>query len=380
MKRILIIHPEGNIANNLNLYAIVQRLSSDGVKTDYLSWKKEIPQKILIKGFKMFLAPADGRFSDRCIMSRILRNNIKIFSRLFLKTRHYSLIIGVDEGIIVASKINDLLNIPHALISYEIFPYGECDDKKFKEIEIKACENIIFAVTQDAERAKLLSKENKIAFDRIIKIPLGGLEAKRLIKDFSLHEKLGIPKNKKIVMVMGSIAEWAMTERIIEDMSFWDENWVLVVHGRYKNNNYISHIKEKCKDKNMLYFSEVPVETCEDMENLLSSVHVGIAMYKPLYKTKWDGMNIEKIGMSSGKIATFLRHGVPIITNEIGVMSDNVEKFELGRVVKKDEKLTINFTDEELINISENCIHFYDNQLCIEKTIENFMSKIEELR
>ena len=379
MKKILIIHPEGNLPNNLNLYAIISELCKKGYKVDYFAWKSSsFEQRSYFEGVSLFSARY-GRFAKHLIFSRIMRSRFSFFENFFLRSRKYSLIAGVDEGIIPAAAISKKFGIPYGLISYEIFPFGECEDKKQKELEIESCKNIDFAVCQDSDRALLLSRENKIPIEKIIFLPVGGLESKRLKRNYFLHEKLGIEKNKKIAIVMGSIAEWAMIYKIIEDSVTWNKDWVLVIHNRYGDNDLIREIKEKNKNRENIFFSMTPVETCEDMKTVLSSVAAGIAFYNPVYKTKWDGMNLEKIGMSSGKIATFLRHGIPIVINEIGEMSDYVRKFKLGRVVSKDENANPCFSDNEIAEMSENCINFYNERLNLEKTGHDFFKMISIL-
>ena len=39
--------------------------------------------------------------------------------------------------------------------------------------------------------------------------------------------------------------------------------------------------------------------------------------------------------MASGKISTYLQHGLPIVVNAIGEMSGHVRQYELGAVIGK---------------------------------------------
>jgi O-antigen biosynthesis protein len=377
--RILIVHPEGNISNNLNLYAMVKELCERDFQVDYIAWKREgVPQKPYFEKLRFFKARR-CRFSRYCLFSNTLMSKVNFFVTLFMKCFRYSFIIGVDDGIIPASELSKKFNIPYALISYEIFPCGECENKEEKKSEVMSCKNIEFAVTQDDERAILLSKENRIPIEKIIRIPLGGLGAKKLVKNHFLHEELGIDKNRKIALVMGSIAEWSMIYKIIKDMAFWNDEWVLVVHGRYGRNPLISKLKEDNNRNNKIFFSEIPVDTCEEMDKILSSVSIGLALYKPAYNSKWDGLNLEKIGMSSGKIATFLRHGIPVIVNDIGEMSQNIIKYDLGKLLIEGDKLEINILEDEIAQFSLNCLDFYEKHLSIKVTCEEFFRRLENI-
>lgn len=195
--KILVIHPEGNINNNPNLSGIVEILCENNYSVDILSPKLNIPQ----------IAPCDG--SKFILFNRKLKKIEQKFSGLIqynplfvqLKRSHfkgrYNLIIGVDrDGIIEASYLSRLLNVPYGLISYEIFFESETS-KKYKEIEIEACEKIEFAVCQDNLRSSLLAQENRIDLNKIINIPVSGRGIKKREKTKNLHVKLKIPLEKK---------------------------------------------------------------------------------------------------------------------------------------------------------------------------------------
>jgi hypothetical protein len=68
------------------------------------------------------------------------------------------------------------------------------------------------------------------------------------------------------------------------------------------------------------------------MSEFIQSADLGFALYQPTYKTIWEGRNIKHIGLSSGKIATYLQHGVPVATNELGEISNLIRKFGAGQV------------------------------------------------
>jgi hypothetical protein len=55
-----------------------------------------------------------------------------------------------------------------------------------------------------------------------------------------------------------------------------------------------------------------------------------IALYHPTYENYWTGRIIANIGMSSGKIATYMQHGLPVFINELGEISFHVREKGLG--------------------------------------------------
>ena len=171
--KFLIVHPEGNISVNPNLYAMVESLNENGYKVDILSLKRSgFNQKVSSLSGKLYLLKTYTFLFKinkyRGIWGKLLQLLIS------LTCRQYGLILGVDrDGIIAAEIISRLSGIPYALISYEIFFMDEVR-QDFKEEEINACKNISFAICQDQVRSKKLSEENKIPEHKIINIPVAG--------------------------------------------------------------------------------------------------------------------------------------------------------------------------------------------------------------
>jgi len=387
MKRILIIHPEGNITNNPNLTGIVECLSDQGYYVDILSIKRSnVLQKISqVKNCKIIVCKGKrprilNRFSFLNINLRLLAGIGYFFDFLSLsKFTKYNLIIGVDDGVIGASIISSKLKIPYGLISYEIFFKEEMKSLREKEREIKACKNISFAVAQDPLRSELLSIENQIPLNKIIEIPVAGRGVNQLDKNKYLHKKLGIDLDKKIAIYMGSLDEWAMVGKLILDSEKWDDDWVLVLHSRYGLNKKTSQYYKNHSHKNNIFFSDNSVDSFDDLAMLLQSVNLGIAFYTPRYTTKWDGLNIKHIGLSSGKIATYLSNGIPVLINELGLITDLVKQYNAGKIICNNKEIIIDYSYKELNQLRNNCFKLFKDQLDLNIKITPLLKKIEEM-
>lgn len=331
--QILIIHPEGNINNNPNLSGIVEILCEEGFLVDVASPKQKFPQLAPCEGSKLLL------FDDRIVrvLSKlpILRRFGEVLNRArmnqYSKT-DYKLIIGVDrDGIIEASYLSQLLGIPYGLISYEIFFRSETS-VEFKTKEINACANIDFAVCQDDVRSSLLAEENHIPLEKIINIPVAGRGMKKGEKARYLHDKLNILPDKKIALYMGSIVSWSMIEELVQGVKNWPEEWVLVIHNRYGMNPRVREFIGDVRSKS-IYISDDLYPTPRDLSEMLHSVDLGIALYRPTFDGIYTGNNLKHLGLSSGKIATYLQHGVPVLTNENGLISDYIRSNKAGYVI-----------------------------------------------
>ena len=335
MANILLVHPEGNINNNPNLFAIVELLCGNGYRVDLLVKRNPtIDQSSYIKNLQRF-------FLDDTNIDDVER----------LDKRNYSLIIGIDTGIVVASKIARRLNIPYCYISYEIMFADELGAVK-KNDEIAACKNISFAICQDPVRSYFLSIENNISVNKIFNIPVTGNYKKKYPKSDFLYEHLKIPKDKKIALFAGSISKWSMIGDIVKQTDSWPKNWILVLHDRYGSN--FKFLSSLIKNRPQIYISDRPLKTPDDLEELICSAYVGIGLYQSNFKSAIEGKNLAFVGLSSGKLLTYLRFGVPIITNEIGQLSDIIRDKKLGQVVTNVSE--INPAEiEKIQNIRENC-------------------------
>ncbi len=358
MKNILLVHPEGNINNNPNLYAIVELLCDEGYHVDlFVKRNPIIDQNSYINNLQILFLDDE---------------NINDVERLDKKK--YSLIIGIDTGIVIASKIARKLNIPYCYISYEIMFSDEIGTEK-KNDEIAACKNISFGICQDRVRSYFLSIENNISINKIFNIPVTGNYKKKYPKSDFLYEHLKIPKDKKIALFAGSISKWSMIEDIVKQTDSWPKNWVLVLHHRYCSNpGFLSSL---IKNKPQIYISGKPLKTPDDLEKLICSADVGIGLYQSNFKSAIEGKNLAFVGLSSGKLLTYLRFGVPVITNEIGQMSDIIRDNKLGQIVTNAGE--INLTEiEKIQNCRENCAEYFKEKFDFNRKANQLLEIISD--
>ena len=169
---------------------------------------------------------------------------------------NYDLVIGVDRGIIPASFIAKMQNIPYGLVSYELYFAAETGHQ-FKKTEIDACKDLAFAVCQDTLRSSFLSKENNIPVGKILNVPVAGRSIKDGERTHVLHDLTGIDKNRKIALYIGEpTAKWAGFDELIESSDNWNDQWALVLHQRY--GNYDQLALETIQKKKRRMFTSLP--------------------------------------------------------------------------------------------------------------------------
>ncbi|NQT90207.1 MAG: hypothetical protein HQ558_03035, partial [Candidatus Omnitrophica bacterium] len=100
------------------------------------------------------------------------------------------------------------------------------------------------------------------------------------------------------------------------------------------------------------------------------------ALYEPDFNDYLTGNNLKYIGLAAGKVSTYLQHGVPVLVNETGSLSDYVMKYKLG-IVCGDEIVLPKAS--ELNGYSERCYAFFEEKLDLNKTIQPLLIKIKEL-
>ncbi len=383
MQRILIIHPEGNLNNNPNLTGIVEILCEKGNSVDIYSRKRTHFTQIAPCPLSQFITtsindPADTAvlLAPESVLSKEERADLKSCFE------QYDLIVGVDRGIIEASEIANLLGVPYGLISYEIY-FGIETGQLFKKPEIFACQGISFAVCQDRVRSKCLATENQIALEKILDIPVAGRSLVPKIRSYAFHEALGLGRDKKIAIYIGEVnAKWTGFDELLESTVSWDDSWVMVLHQRY--GYVLSSIAERIKDCKNVFLSPFPSLDLKDLHLLLNAADIGIACYIPQMDSPslLERRNLLHIGMASGKIASYLQHGLPILVNEIGEMSEHVKNYSLGRVIDDfaNTGAILKLLDRSKLQILQgNCQEFYQHHLDLELTIQPLLTLIDGL-
>jgi hypothetical protein len=186
-----------------------------------------------------------------------------------------------------------------------------------------------------------LQTENELDPQKLMLVPLASLGAGTPAHR-RLRDDLGIPKNKRVAILMGSIADWAMAKEVILSALAWPDDWALIIHDRYgMTGQRLSGLIKQLEPAlgRSIFISHAASDAVDDMSCILAGVDAGLAFYKPVYIGPYLGKNLEHLGLASGKISTYLRYGVPVVTNEIGLYAQKIRIFQLGYVVATPEQI-----------------------------------------
>lgn len=326
MKKVLIIHPEGNVLNNPSIKALIDLLQNHGISVS-----------IHCQGSPVRMDHASGvilrpwgkiygrikRIALDYLASGLVSYALILIELLFVREK-YDLIIGVDrQGIIEAYLWWRLTRVPYVFWSFEIMFLAETS-VKYKRLEKIASKFASLWFVQDKLRASKLRFENDLANSNCRLVPLASAGVGKF-SDKRLRDELGIPKSKKVAMLMGSLSKWTMAFEIINTVDHWTSDWVLVVHDRYgKTDAFMRKINPSSTGfvQSKIFISNKAVDCVDDMGFILSGVTVGLVFYKPTFGSPYTGNNLAFLGLASGKVATYWRYGIPVIMNSIGEYSD----------------------------------------------------------
>ena len=345
LEQVLLIHPEGNTFNNPTLKCVIDLLLKHKVEVEirYFSGGAKTPPSITGINFlpygRIFNKLKNISFNIYC--SRRLSWLTVWVERMFIY-RQYDLIIGVDrEGLIAAGLLSQMTGTPFEFFSFEILFESETS-LAFKSLERDAAKLVSRWFIQDELRAHHLQLETGLDSATRMLLPLASSGA-GLSSIERLRDRLGIPLDKKVAIAIGSFASWSMTQDIVSSVAKWPEDWVLIIHERY-GRTAEEFTAIGCEPSGLvngkLYLSNFSSTMVDDMGFILAGVSVGLACYKPDYKGAYTGKNLKYLGLASGKISTFMRYGVPILMNEIGLYADLAREHSFGLVIKESNDIS----------------------------------------
>lgn len=192
-----------------------------------------------------------------------------------------------------------------------------------KYIERKSNKNALYTVEFDENRAELLRKDNKLTPESMLVIPNTPLGNAKLERNYYFNEKFNIPKDKKIALYTGGIADYNLTYEILESSTTWPSNVILVLHC-WGTDEQIKNLKDFAdRFDREIYFS-TDMLPFEEVELIYSSSDIGFALYESQF------INHKYAGFSSGKLFNFMKACVPVIVNNTPIYSEAIEKTGCG--------------------------------------------------
>jgi len=186
-----------------------------------------------------------------------------------------------------------------------------------------------FTIIQDQERARLLAEENRISPETIVLLPNSPLGPPLYRRSDYLRKKIALPPEAKLILYVGTLDKSTYIPELIQAARQWPAEWTLVLHSR----QYENPIGLDLDDFPWVKSSGGPVPYT-DLPALISSADVGLVLYRH-DDTIWMGDNITYVGLSSGKLAQYLRCGVPVAVIAFPGLCELIERYHCGICVQE---------------------------------------------
>ena len=301
------------------------------------------------------------------------------------RLRPFQCVIGVDpHGLLQAHSLVRFLRVPIVYYSLELLPSDEVSNpahRRLKQKEVTISRNAEFVIIQDQERARLLAEDNRIPMERFALVPNAPLGPARRRPSHHWHRQFNLPSDTRIVLHAGSIEPWTAITEIVDSVRSWPENWVLVIHTRYhaESSSEVERLRESASPSR-IFFSLKPVSR-QEYDALVDGADIGIAFYVPILGSPSWQRNVQAVGLSSGKVAYYLRAGLPVIVNDHASISELVQREACGKSVRhaRDIGVAIAEIARRYQEYSDKACKAFDGYFDFARGFEKVASRIDSL-
>ena len=301
------------------------------------------------------------------------------------RAKPFKCFIGVDpHGLLQAHFLARFLRVPVVYYSLELLPSDEASNpvhKRLKSKEIATSRRAAFVIIQDQERARLLGEDNQIPLEKCVLVPNAPLGPARRKPSRHWHRQFDLSSDVRIVLHAGSIEPWTGIGEIADAVGSWPENWVLVIHTRHhaESSTEVERLRGS-SSASRIFFSLKPVSR-QEYGSLVDGADIGVAFYVPTVGSPTWQRNIQAVGLSSGKVAYYLRAGLPVIVNDQASISELVQREACGKSVRhaRDIGVAIAEIAWRYQEYSYNACKVFDGYFDFARGFEKVASRIDSL-
>jgi len=379
-RAVLVFHPEGNPDNNPTLHAWLVGVTSMGFEVTVIAQVREHQAHNGSYRLRTY-----GRWYSKLIRTLVDQTGSAWLARLVTRIRFYTLLarkashlVGIDRyGLIQAWSFLSGPSQRLGFLSFEI-DFAEEIGRTAKQAERRASRDVSWWVSQDSLRAQMLCRENGLDMAKGVTTAVAS-SGRAASSAARLRDDLGIPKNVKVVMSMGSLAAWTMLPEILNSVELWPADWVLLVHERYAKTeeSLASLTPNRVLAPGRIYLSAHRAASPDDLAYVLSGVDLGLAFYAEQPGHPLLGKNLRYMGRSSGKISTFVRHGIPVVSNLGAPVSQDLDEFAAGLTCASPDLLPEVLTRMNPQDYRDGAYAYFDQVLDFAQTKETLLRLLE---
>jgi glycosyltransferase involved in cell wall biosynthesis len=312
-----------------------------------------------------------------------LAHGSRLVARARTRPKRYDCVVGVDpDGLELAASMAG--DAPLAYYSLELLLADEVTtpaERRLKEREVELSHRAAFVIVQDEERGRLLAEDNGLPSDRLVLVPNSPPGPARRKSSRYWHARYGLAEDARVVLHAGSLGGWTGIEDLVGGVSEWPEPWVLVVHTRYdgETSPYVERLRQQA-DARRVHFSLKPVPR-DEYDTLVDGAHVGLAFYVPSDESSFTQRNIQTIGLSSGKLAYYLRAGLPVVVNRASSIGSVIDAAGCGVAVQGAPQVgpALDRIQSRYDDFSHAACTFFDKHLDFRKSFEGVLERVDAL-
>jgi len=412
MGRVGVVYPRANLDTVPSLVGVIEALAKRGYEVDVFTRSIAGQDEPAFSSPNVHLlslgveglaerATAGLRGAVRCVgwlppvaraplarayasVSTTLADGSRLLAQLRTRTVHrYDCMIGVDpDGLLLASELAH--GAPVAYYSLELLLSEELTsmaDARLKGAELQLSQEAPFVIVQDEARGKLLAKDNSLPWQRLVLVPNSPRGPARRWPGRYWHGFFDLPAESRVVLHSGSLGDWTGIESIVASAPEWPSPWVLVVHTRYdaESSPYVEALRARA-DPGRVRFSLKPVPR-QAYDDLIDGADVGIAFYVPSDASTYTQRNIQVIGLSSGKLAYYLRSGLPVLVNRAASIAEQVEAWGCGVAVENAAQLpdALAWLAHDYARYSAASCAFFEKHMDVHRGFREVLERVDVL-
>lgn len=246
--------------------------------------------------------------------------------------------------------------------------------KVIKILEGLAYRNSEGIIIQDRDRFATLCNYNNYEHPKVFYLPNAASAYNSIIKVdtsdnyFGKMFNLSLEDFPYIVLQAGMISDMMLSQSLAKAFAPI-KGCALIFHERVKreiDDPYIRRLQEI--NSSNLFFSLSPLPY-EQIDKIYASATIGLAFYKDINN------NFSQIAMASGKLSHYLKHGKPVLVNNLESLSRLVEKYQIGVVIQdSSDSLEMELAVQKVLDNYE----FYseNSKICFEEEFD-FAKKVQ---
>jgi len=238
-------------------------------------------------------------------VAREVLRGLPAFVRALRRAARPAVVVVADKTSLLAARLAGLR--PAIYYSLEATPYAEETSLLYKALNRLERRWITrhgtWVVAQSTARAGLLQPDAA----RQVIVPVTS-DGEPLAASGWLRERLGLAPGQVVLLAAGGLGADQMTQEIVEASRHWDPRFVLVLHSA--SGRFVPELLELVKAPELAARVRLSTDhfTIDEAERrVYAGADIGIVYYRDL------GFNHRHTAYSSGKLAAFLRAGVPVI-------------------------------------------------------------------